>query len=302
MLSRVINSNNENSSYPLVDINTVYPDNLITDCSICVDTPYRVYLESVVVMDNYVTVTISMDSDTTQGRVNVYGSAVKESGLCILPLKMSTDDSAIGWIWLGSGIHHSGSYAQKIRICDSCIHVNSVGDYPRLRVNGKDHPLYGTLNIILSGDLGSVDVSDAGPDKNSEGYQVTLSNINNPRYDSEDVESKGGIVSVNGIPPEDGILTISLPKYTDPVTGEVIDVFKVEHIDSGNDPVDILMIETIPDSIEYTKQFTCPDSDILLDKITTGRTNIAGSEAPLDEFIEWYKNKYSKNPDTGTEV
>ena len=285
MLSRIVSNNNEDSNYPLTNGHTVYPDNLIVDCCIRADEPCTAYVESMAITDTYVTITMSLSKGDGDS-ISVYGHMVKAPGIPIIKLVRRSDDIDIGWVWLGSGINNTGTYIQKVPIYDSCLRFNSINDPVSLVVNGKNYPVSKTLNIIISGDLDTTYDSGA--------FMVHRSAYESVRYDSDDVNTKGGIVTINGVASEDRTLHISLPKYTDIESGGIYDVFTVYEEDSS-DNVTVISIKQMSNNNKHIEPFTCPDSDILLDKIITGGTNISGSEAPLDSFIDWYKQRNSNN-------
>lgn len=276
MLYRSVANSNEYHGYPLIDDNSVYPDGLISDCCIILDTPDSVYIESAVVSDTVVTLTFS-----TGRKLSLYASLVISDDINIARIQNIDDDSIVGWVWLGSGISVAGSYSGKVEICPSCIRTHSTHKNTKasVEVNGVLYDCPPTLNIVVSGDL-TAEYTD-------KGIILGRSQYANSGYDSDDINTMGGLISINGSTKQDGTIIIDLPKGS--LGSQKVNIFKVTR--TGDKSCTVLTISTIQGREHLAQPFTCPDSDILLNTIIAGNSNIGSSEAPLDAFVGWYRNR-----------
>lgn len=261
MLTITPNDNRETTSYPLSVPNSVYPDGLISD--ICIAIPYNgtdpeVYIDSVVCTQSYVSI---MLSSKINGVITPLGFGTSDrSTHGIVYIFSETSGDCLGWVVLGSVADSYNTYSQRVRVCSSCVHLIPAGfEY---EINGSLYEVPETLDIIVAGDIAVS--AEESTIKLYNGYDVT-----SQEYDLDNLEEIGPITTINGIIPDDGTIYITLP------AGSTVKEY-------GLDGATVITIECI------NKQFSCPDSDILLSKINTEDSGLITEETPLRSYVKQY--------------
>lgn len=291
VLERIYLDNNENDHYPLKSPSNVYPNGLLSDISILVpsDTE-KTCVSSVVCSNGSVSVIFTMYNKTTDGIIKKsYGYCkFMPSRLAVATIYASEDNAPIGWVSYGNIAKSDGMYVSEEEIMDSCTVKNTSTSYMSY-VNGQPVPTPTELDIFVSGDLSY--------DNNKITYSNGFSSVG---LDSHNAIIEGGIISVNGskTTDNDNAIIITLPgmprEYIDESDSSEHDIFTADYnvLNTGNYNVyEITIRPTEYASAKYGENippFTCPDSDILLDKISVNGADVKYAETPLDNFIEHY--------------
>ena len=276
MISRVLSENIEATSYPLVSSLT-YPPGLIASASFTLDEYCDVFLESVTVTDNAVSVVFSRSTQQGKGPLGYGYTDDKTSGIVNIVSEITGD--IIGFVMLGTLSDDICTYSGSVQVLSSCIHVDKT-TRSTISVNGKHYDIPSDMDILVSGYLDTENnkVYNKFPDSGS-------------LLDSSSVDLDGGINSVNGTPSE-GTIVIDMPVIAE----SDVPLFMVDVDNYSSDYLSITIASNENAKQEHLDIFTCPSSDILLDKITTGTENMDDIESPLDAFISWYKQQdYSNN-------
>ena len=298
MISRIFSEMLEDSSYPLSSSGSVYPNGLIQSISITLPKECTVYIESITVTESVVSVILT--SDDGSGNRNPLGSGILAKSLGNLAVIHHEDTGdPIGFIVLGSLIDIPRQYVGTVQVLDSCIHIAKSMD-ATICVNGSKHKTPTSLNILINGDL---DVKYIEPaDENSIG-QFTIYNKfkeASQLLDADSLDISGGIVSVNNVMSTTGTVTIKMPDYTlDESSSESSAVVPLLQIDSESSPDSDYVVITISNNPDADTSrfsvFSCPNSDILLDRIVSDNIDVSPVETPLDAFIKWYSGDESSS-------
>lgn len=308
MISKILNNRNEDRAYPFVSCNTVYPNGLISDISIMVDCS-NVFIDSVTVDEGSVYILMSGKDSS---RWYAYGDRGSSTPLQILDSRSS---KPVGWVSLGSMATHKAVYSQQVEICHSCIipDISEEYEYP-FNVNSNKYKATETLDIIISGDLEVFDGDDGT-------YEIkVMPSVDKSMYTLTDPNDTASITSINKIDSETGRLEITLPRVTPELSAlgdsdssssasdssssasdsgsdsissgrSAFDVFTVSCVEHETNVAKYLTI-TIK-NIKYDSNklndalagpFTCPESDILMDKIHINSSDVT----PLSELISKY--------------
>ena len=297
VLERIYLDNNENDHYPLKRPSNVYPNGLLSDISILVpaDTK-KTCVSSAVCSNGSVSVIFTMYGRTADGAIRKSYGYCKfiPSRLAVATIYSSEDNKPIGWVSYGNIAKSDGTYISEEEIMDSCVVKDTSSSYISY-VNGQPVPTPTELDIFISGDLSY--------DNNKITYSNGFSSVG---LDSHNDTIEGGIISVNGSKTTDydNAIIITLPgmssEYIDESDSIDHDIFAADYdiLDTGNRRVyEITIRPTKYASDKYgisIPPFTCPDSDILLDKIAVNGSDVKYAETPLDKFIAHYDKHKSR--------
>jgi hypothetical protein len=190
----------------------------------------------------------------------------------------------IGFVIIGSLAYDNSTYCGSVQVLKSCIRISSLPE-STFEINGNKYNMPRDLNILISGYL---DISN--------GYIYNKFPESGDLLDSSSVVLDGGINSVNGVVGR-GSIVIDMP------VGSRSDVplFKIDVDNTYTNGYTSITIGTNPEAnLEDISMFTCPDSDILLDKIVGDGLDIDDVESPLDAFVAWYKHKSEEESNSGS--
>lgn len=311
MISRYINDNNETYGYPLAENNTVYPQGLLSDISLTVvDNVGDVFIDAITVSSNGVHILVVIGD--TEDAVPLCSGHCSKQEYPIMALKKEGTGECIGWAYLGSLCDGPEmSYIQRVPLCRSCVKRVS-GNTGVIKVNGYSYTIPTHLNISAKGDISAKEDIPAREDisvKNT-GTKFCLYNSYDPDstlYDEDSMDAVGPLTSVNGTPSNAGVISIILPKGLVPpdtpsesVDSTLFEAYPVDDSVSASSRIISIMSKydiygsdsaLSDDQKSLYSPFTCPNSDILLDKIDIKDVNLKHMEAPLDTFINWYRGE-----------
>ena len=287
MLDRIYLDNNETSSYPLSNPSKIYPQGLVTDVSIMVDdTISSVCIYSITVTQSGVYVIFTGRREGSL--VNIGYSNWNKSGMAVSGIISQATGKCIGWVSLGTIAQYPGSYVGEEKLDSGCV-IRSGSSDARCVFNGVTYDTPEMLDIMISGDI----------DYTDNGVSVVVDNFPEG-LDSDHPSDNGSIVSINGETSSgQGSLVIKLPTDDsgDPLFS--VDVLYKDGI-TREDPrkFTVITIDNKYDDRSKYHNFTCPDSDILIDSLMINKYEVKYHETPLDSYVEWYRSNKENNSTT----
>lgn len=294
MLNRTHFNDYENTHFPLVYPDSVFPDNLVSWISLLVPDPFsRIALYTV--RSHKGELSVSIGIYTADGIIPYayYVGEIPEHRVCSL---VSEDTKKpVGYIYMGSGVHHDCDLVGPVDVDPvCCVYEPADSTSP---INGKPVHTPDVLNIKTSGCI-SIDADNS--------YTlVFVPTVDPSDLDGRDRLTYGCISTINSMIIPDHTLTINLPPgctatYTVDRYGDMLsDPYR-------NTPIDRVVI-TIKDGSYGSADYGCAVNDPIMDILypVTYDNSHNTYEKPLDRYINayvnWFKSNYMTAPNKRTQ-